>query len=95
MTRPICVRCQCEMRCIKTGAAILEMMNDDDPYRLWMADVYGCGCGIEVVVGCGRKPIAEHYQYDFTAKVESFSPIYCRNYTKPHPQVYDPTGGTK
>lgn len=36
------------------------------PYKVWSGDLWDCpDCGAEVIVGCGLRPLAEHYQDDF------------------------------
>jgi hypothetical protein len=87
MLKPICVPCQRFYRPKKNGFYFVEgmpLMNKAEPgkrdanlwgpYKLWCGDLWVCeGCGHEIVVGVGRNPLAEHYQPDFAAHVESFN----------------------
>jgi hypothetical protein len=37
------------------------------PYKIWNADVWKCkSCGNQVVAGFGQKPLAEHFEKDFS-----------------------------
>ena len=86
--RPICVRCQRFYRPKKNGFAFIEgmpTMNRSEPgtvephlwkpYKLWLGDKWECqGCGSEIVVGVGLRPVAEHYQPDFAERVACYSP---------------------
>jgi hypothetical protein len=83
---PICVKCRVFYRPIKTGYYFLEGMPTEKsapigltepdkwrPYKLWSGDLYGCPhCDSQVIVGVGIRPIAEHYQDDFTEIVNEF-----------------------
>ena len=66
--RPVCVKCECEMRPEQNGVGLLDYFNPSDsdtpqPYRIWDADLWKCPkCGFEIVTGFGQRPIAEHYQ---------------------------------
>ena len=81
----ICVKCERFMRPKKNGFMFVEGMSSDgakpglvEPekwrgYKLWAGDLWQCpDCQVQVVVGCARMPIAEHYQPDFDHKVKSF-----------------------
>ncbi len=84
--RPICVKCQRFYLPERNGAPLLEQMPDNDkpgplagtieahrwhPYKLWMGDLWICeGCGSEIVVGVGTKPLAEHYQEHFASELK-------------------------
>lgn len=51
--RPVCVKCQCEMKCAKNSRAVLAHGS------LWHGDSYTCeGCGATVVCGFGSVPVA-------------------------------------
>lgn len=87
MLKPICVNCQRFYRPKRTGFYFLEGMpkpgiNDPEPgtaeadkwqpYKLWCGDLWHClGCGHQIVVGSGQRPIAEHYADDFSGYVKS------------------------
>jgi hypothetical protein len=86
MVKPICVPCQRFFRPTKNGKPFIEGMPDGNdvppglaapdqwrPYKLWMGDEWGCpDCGATIIVGVGHTRIAEHYEPDFQAQVESF-----------------------
>lgn len=82
--KPVCIPCQRFFRCVKNGFYFIEGMPDGNnvlpgtveaarwkPYKLWTGDKWRCeGCGAEIVSGFGREPIAEHYQPDFSERVQ-------------------------
>ena len=86
--KPICIPCQRFFRVSKNGYAFIEGMPTSNnaqpglaepenwqPYKLWMGDEWVCpDCDATIIVGCGREPIAEHYQPDFEDVVQSYSP---------------------
>ena len=63
------------MRPKKNGVSFIEMAKDC-PYKLWMADLWECqDCGVQVLyTSPAQRPIAEHFQDDFAAKVHSYAP---------------------
>ncbi len=63
--RPVCVRCQCELKPEKNGVGLLDMFDapESKPYQLWDADLWKCPkCGIEIITGFGAGPLAIHFQ---------------------------------
>lgn len=90
--KPICKPCQRFFRPKKNGLFFIEGMPKGisprvqpgnqspdlwKPYKLWMGDLWEClGCGNEIIVGCGREPIGEHYQPDFEEKVKVLGALY-------------------
>lgn len=68
--RPVCKKCECEFRPEENGVGCLDMFNPSDhsepqPYQIWDADLWKCPkCGIEIVIGFGQQPIAEHWEGD-------------------------------
>jgi hypothetical protein len=65
------------MRCKKNSVTVEELTEDGSPYKLWDADLYECvECGVEIIVGFARLPIAEHYQQTYAAQRELSQPIY-------------------
>lgn len=87
--KPICVPCERFYRPKKNGFSFIEGMPESvseakpgkaepekwAPYKLWMGDLWACpDCGSEIVVGCGRAPLGEHYQPDFADRVQSYAP---------------------
>jgi hypothetical protein len=63
--RPVCSKCEVELKCHKTGVLVIEHANFG-PYKIWDADEYECAvCGIRIVTGFGQRPISEHFMDDF------------------------------
>jgi len=66
--RPVCVKCQCELRVKENGVGLLDMFNPSDkpepqPYQIWDADLLECPkCGLEVVTQFGDSPMAQHWE---------------------------------
>ena len=88
--RPVCVQCQCEMRCSKTGATIV-VMSGDEPYQIWQADIFQCpGCGFEAVTGWAGKPFKYRHEENFQQAVEGYRRQKCERveyvYEKPTPR---------
>lgn len=76
--RPVCKKCNCELRPEKNGVGVLDMYRPSDstepqPYELFDADLWKCpSCGIEVVGGFGENPISAHYKPDFQRRIDSY-----------------------
>lgn len=71
--------CQCGrfMRCLKNGVTVEELLADGAPYRLWDADLLQCeDCGVHVIAGFGRLPIAEHWHPDYAEWRARLAPVY-------------------
>ncbi len=68
--RPVCAKCECELKPKENGIGLLDMFNPSDksgpqPYQLWDADLYKCPkCGYEIVIGFGDLPMVEHWEED-------------------------------
>jgi len=61
----------------KNSVTVEELLEDGAPYKLWDADLYACEeCGVEVITGFGRAPIAEHWQSNYPMNRERLAPIY-------------------
>ncbi len=77
--KPVCVKCQCELRPEKVGVSVLDMFNPSDkaepqPYQLWGADIYKCPkCKYEIIIGFANLPYAIHSQPDFSKVLEQTS----------------------
>jgi DNA-directed RNA polymerase subunit RPC12/RpoP len=62
--KPVCVSCGKQMQVKKNGVVAVEMAQkmgfiEQQPYRLWNADLYECSkCNREVVAGFGVVPAA-------------------------------------
>jgi hypothetical protein len=67
--RPVCVACEVFYRPLKNGIFLLEQIKTTSgrrPYKIWSADHWKCpGCGHEIVVGSGSKPVREDHAADF------------------------------
>lgn len=71
----VCVQCNKQMICFKTGAKVLETFNQGQPFQLWDADVFACPeCGNKVVVGFGRNPLSQHWHTDFEQQLDRWKP---------------------
>ncbi len=65
------------MRVKKTSVTVEELTEDGSPYKLWSADLWECvECGVEVIGGFARAPLAEHYQPEYAVVREKRRPIY-------------------
>ena len=70
--RPVCAKCEVEMRPEKNGVGVLDMA-EFGPYKIWDADLYKCPkCGYEVIVGFAHFAIAEHHEANFESTVQSY-----------------------
>lgn len=74
--RPVCVKCQIEMRPEKNGVGVLDMA-DFGPYALWEADLWKCpSCSYEILTGFGQEPWAYHYEGKrFTNLIQAFRDV--------------------
>lgn len=64
------------MRVKQNSVTVEEVMEDGSPYKLWDADLWECPeCGVEVVSGFARAPLAEHYQPTYAAERERLAPV--------------------
>ena len=65
-TLPCCTACQIGYVPLKNDILVVEMMEDNKPYKLWSADLVECPiCYHRVITGFGRNHIAEHYEPSF------------------------------
>lgn len=73
----VCADCNRAMRPKKNGTAFVEMAGDR-PYKLWMADLWECQeCGsLMLYTDPRQQPLAESYEPDFAAKLDSFKPQF-------------------
>lgn len=59
--RPVCVKCNREMRPERYGVGCLDMV-DLLAYAIWDCDLWKCrACGYEILVGFGKNAIVYHY----------------------------------
>lgn len=76
--RPVCVKCETELRPEKNGVGLLDYYRPSDevepkPYQIWDADLWKCPvCGIEIVVGFGDNPIDAHYNESFAKTIDGY-----------------------
>ena len=73
------VVCQCGriMRVLKNSVTVEELMDDGASYRLWDADLFRCpDCGVEIITGFGKGPMAEHYEPTYEAQRARLAPLY-------------------
>lgn len=69
----VCVNCQSEFGIEKSGVPVVETFGEDEPYKVWFADLFKCrGCGFEVVTQFGAKPHKEHFDVGFAQWFEGF-----------------------
>ena len=89
--KPICAKCKVFFRPETNGVAFEEgapksgaphcngkPANPDDwgPYKLWMGDLWKCrGCGAEIIVGTGQKPVAMRHETNYAADCAALAPI--------------------
>ena len=75
------------MRVKQNSVTVEELLEDGSPYKLWDADLLECvECGIEIIAGFGREPLAEHWQSTYADRRERLAPVHpgrCR----PEPEV--------
>lgn len=68
--KPVCVKCECEMRPSINGVAVLDKVGWGD-YQLTAGDEWECPyCGIKVIGGFGNNPISSHFDDDFQQCIE-------------------------
>ncbi len=85
MLKPICPKCQRFYRPKKNGTPFVEMKPRSglshppgieapemwETYKLWMGDLWECrGCGHELIVGTGNRPISQDFHPDFQMQIE-------------------------
>ena len=57
----VCVDCNVQFKTERIGVYILETYLNDQPYKLWNADLLRCpGCGRDVVARLGQRAIDNH-----------------------------------
>ena len=65
------------MRVKRNSVTVEELMEDGAPYKLWDADLFECEqCGVHIIAGFGRAPLAEHWQATYTEQRIRLAPIY-------------------
>lgn len=65
------------MRVKKNSVTVEELLEDGQPYKLWDADLFECvECGVEIITGFGKGPIAEHYEPTYEAQRARLAPLY-------------------
>jgi hypothetical protein len=77
--RVLCVKCKVKLKNIRSGVHVVETFgtDSDDPYRLWLADLYTCPkCGLEVVCGFAQHNYGEHYEATFAERLTNAEPKF-------------------
>lgn len=70
--RPVCAKCNCELRPETNGVGVLDMA-EYGPYELYDADLWKCPrCGMEVIGGFALSPISAHYDPDFQKMIDIY-----------------------
>lgn len=65
------------MRVKLNSVTVEELTENGRSYKLWDADLFECvECGVEIITGFGRAPIAEHYQPTYHMQRARLLPIY-------------------
>jgi hypothetical protein len=73
------VLCGCGrfMQVKQNSVTVEELREDGSPYKLWDADLYACvECGVEIITGFGRSPLAESWQPSYQDQRHHLAPIY-------------------
>jgi hypothetical protein len=73
------VLCGCGrfMRVKQISVTVEELLEDGAPYKLWDADLWECvECGVEIITGFGRGPLAEHWQDTYADQRARLAPVY-------------------
>lgn len=87
MPRPVCVKCQIQMRMEIMGVGLLELATPNRPYKIWSSDLFRCPvCGHEILSGYAGQA-THHSDENFMKQVE-----YCKSYTRlvlDHEKVQD------
>jgi hypothetical protein len=72
------VLCGCGrfMRVKRNGVTVEELTETGTPYKLWDADLWECvECGVEIITGFGKSPLAEHWQERYATTRARLAPI--------------------
>ena len=70
--RPVCVKCNVEMICVKNGA-VVERMGPVGPRALQACDKYKCPvCGIEVMAAFGQTCMVDSWETGRYAPIRQF-----------------------
>jgi hypothetical protein len=65
------------LRVKQNSVTVEELLEDGSPYKLWDADLFECvECGVELIAGFGRLPIAEAWHPDYAEARARLAPIY-------------------
>jgi hypothetical protein len=65
------------MRVKQNSVTVEELFEDGAPYKLWDADLFECvECGVTILTGFGKGPMAEHYEPTYAAQRARLAPIY-------------------
>lgn len=81
--RPVCVPCETEMLCSKTGRRVMLFDSNDQPYLVHAGDEFECPtCKTRVVQGFARAPLAEHWQPGFVRFLAEFTALAMNPYRR-------------
>ena len=80
MHSPVCAKCRIEMKPVRNSVTFLTKASysagggvAEYPYAMSMGDIWGCkGCGAQVIIGWGSKPIARRHDKGFADLVEKY-----------------------
>ena len=68
--RAVCTTCEVEMTTHKQGVTAEALLADGSGYYKIRVDKLRCpSCGIEILTGFARGPIAEHYETGYAAVI--------------------------
>lgn len=66
MPKMVCANCERQLKIEKSGVFVIETFLDDQPYKIWNADLWKCdSCKTEIVSGFGHGSLSEHYMDNF------------------------------
>lgn len=68
-----CSKCRAAYVPLKNDIVVLETMEEDEPYKLWCADILECPlCNHILISGFGQRPIALSYRDEFAELVQKY-----------------------
>ncbi len=81
--RPVCVPCETEMLCSKTGRKVMLLDSNAAPYQVHVGDEFECpSCKTRVVQAIVRTPVVEHWQEGFDAYLAEFAALALNPYRR-------------
>ena len=71
------------LRVKQNSVTVEEVTEDGQPYKLWSADLWACpACGVEIIAGFARAPLADHDQPTYAATRARLQPVYAARSTE-------------